>query len=109
MDKGGYVYIIGNWTGDVLYTGVTSDLLKRIYQHKEGQGSGFSSKYHATKLLFYEGYGDIEWAIAREKEIKGWHREKKDALINSINPNWNDLAQGWFEDSSAPPAAARSE
>ena len=109
MTKGGYVYIIGNWTRNVIYVGVTSDLEKRIYQHKYKLIKGFSTKYNLSALLFYEGFGDIELAIAREKEIKSWRREKKNRLIVSVNPHWKDLSEGWFEDSSVLPAAIRSE
>jgi putative endonuclease len=101
MEKGGYVYIIGNWTGGVIYIGVTNDLLKRIYQHRYKLIKGFSSRYNLSRLLFFEKYDDIESAIRREKEIKAWRREKKNTLIQSFNPDWKDLAEGWFEDPSA--------
>ncbi len=109
MEKGDYVYIIGNWAGDVIYIGVTSDLEKRIYQHKHKLIKGFSSRYNLTKLLYFEKHNAIETAIQREKEIKAWRREKKDRLIRSMNAEWTDLANGWFEDSSVLPAASRSE
>lgn len=111
MEKGGFVYIVGNWTGSVVYIGVTSDLVKRIYQHKNGLLRGFSSKYKTTNLLWYEQFGEIESAILREKEIKAWRREKKNNLIDQQNPGWKDLSGGWFEDSSpaAPQASQGSE
>jgi putative endonuclease len=109
VEKGGYVYIIGNWTGDVVYTGVTSNLEKRMYQHKNGSLKGFSSKYKTSKLLWYEQFDEIESAIKREKEIKAWRREKKNKLIIKMNPEWTDLTNGWFEDSSVLPLADRSE
>ena len=78
-----------------LYTGVTGDLSGRVYQHKQGQGSKFTSKYKITKLVYYEAYQDVEDAIVREKQIKGWKRAKKITLINEMNPNWEDLSADW--------------
>lgn len=75
----------------VLYTGVTKDLMRRVWEHKEGHGSKFTSRYNATKLVYYEECGDVREAIAREKQIKGGSRRKKEALINGLNPEWRDL------------------
>ena len=75
----------------VLYTGVTSDLTKRIYEHKEKLVDGFTKKYNVTKLVYYEIFDEIMDAITREKQIKGWVRKKKTALIESENPEWKDL------------------
>ncbi len=80
-----------NHTNTVLYTGVTNDLLKRTYQHKEKLVEGFTKKYNITKLVYYEIFDDIENAILREKQIKGGSRSKKITLIKSINPNFSDL------------------
>ena len=91
MEKKGYVYMLTNRTNRVLYTGVTSDLIKRIYEHKEKFVDGFTKKYKADKLVYYETHDEIENAIAREKQIKGWVRRKKNELVESINPNWEDL------------------
>lgn len=85
------VYLIANYTNTVLYTGVTSDLPGRIYQHQNKLISGFTAKYNVNKLVYYEPFGDVELAIAREKEIKGWKRFRKDELINNENPEWVDL------------------
>ena len=82
-----------NWTGEVLYTGVTHDLEKRCFQHKSGSVEGFSKKYNINKLVYYEHFNDIEQAILREKEIKKWRREKKNQLVESVNPQWNDLLE----------------
>ena len=90
-DKLFFVYIITNKNDTVLYTGVTSDLVKRIYQHKNKIIKGFSKKYNLEKLLYFETFGDPESAIQREKQIKGGPRQKKIDLINKSNPNWNDL------------------
>ena len=79
----------------VLYTGVTNDLKKRIYEHKEKLIDGFTKKYNITRLVYYEPHLDIREAIAREKQIKGWLRKKKIALIESLNPNWDDLSEAW--------------
>jgi len=95
MEKGGAVYIITNTHHTVFYTGVTSDLMSRIYEHKtKAYPKSFSAKYNVHKLVYYEGFHSIEEAIAREKQIKKYRREKKFALINSMNSNWEDLYDG---------------
>ena len=86
-----WVYILTNKSG-TLYTGVTNNLTCRLHQHRSGSGSRFTSNYHITKLVHCEQTDDVQAAIAREKEIKAWRREKKIALINSVNPKWDDLA-----------------
>ena len=86
------VYILTNYSNKVMYVGVTNDLNRRIYEHKEGLVDGFTKKYNVHKLVYCEETGDIRDAIAREKEIKGWRREKKNRLVESINPNWVDLS-----------------
>jgi putative endonuclease len=92
VERGGSVYIVTNKSHSVLYTGVTSDLRSRTEQHREHfYKKSFSDRYNTEKLVYYELFGSIEEAIAREKEIKKWRREKKDALIKSMNPAWNDL------------------
>ena len=75
-----------------LYIGVTDDLERRVAEHKSGGGSAFTSKYHCHKLVYYETFSDIEQAIAREKQLKGWKRVRKDALIDSINKDRKDLS-----------------
>jgi putative endonuclease len=93
--KGGsllyYVYILTNKYNNVLYTGVTNNLIRRMYEHKNKQFKGFTSKYNVNKLVYYDYTENIESAISREKQIKGWSRQKKINLINSINPTWVDL------------------
>ena len=91
MKKEGCIYILFNRKNGTLYVGVTSDLIKRIYQHKNKLIKGFSKKYGLDKLGYYKIYDDIESAIAREKQIKAGSRKKKIDLIEKINPNWNDL------------------
>ncbi len=91
MNKTGYVYILTNKNNTVLYTGVTSDLQSRIYEHKEKLVAGFTSKYNINKLVWFEVYPDIKEAIEREKKIKAGSRKKKLDLINERNPEWNDL------------------
>lgn len=86
------VYIMTNAMHTVLYTGVTSDLTQRVWQHKNGLGSHFTSKYHVTKLVYFETFGDVTLAIAREKQIKGGSRRKKGLLVESVNPEWRDLS-----------------
>lgn len=88
-----FVYIVTNPAKTVLYTGVTNDLAVRLEQHYQNRGSiiTFAGKYHCYKLLYFETLPGIEQAISREKEIKGWSRVKKEALISSLNPQWNFL------------------
>jgi putative endonuclease len=90
-NKKGYVYILFNKRNGTLYTGVTSDLVKRIYQHKQKFVEGFTKKYSIDKLGYYEISDNIESAIVREKQIKAGSRKDKLKLIESINPNWEDL------------------
>jgi putative endonuclease len=79
----------------VLYTGITGDLVRRVWQHKNGLAPGFTSRYNLTQLVYYEEFIYPDAAIHREKEIKGWRRSKKISLINSMNPKWEDLARDW--------------
>ena len=90
--RGGAVYILTNRKRTVLYTGVTADLPRRVYQHQAGIAvSSFTSRYHTDVLVYYEAWDDIVAAIRREKAIKGWTRRKKIALVESMNPTWADL------------------
>ncbi|MDR3560026.1 MAG: GIY-YIG nuclease family protein [Negativicutes bacterium] len=91
MNKSYYIYILTNKYHNVLYTGVTNDLKRRVYEHKEKLNPGFTSKYNLDRLVYYEECGDIIQAIAREKQIKGGSRQKKLDLINAFNPEWSDL------------------
>jgi putative endonuclease len=91
-----YVYIMASKTGTI-YTGVTNDMVRRVYEHKHGLIPGFTTKYGITKLVYYESGSDINSAITREKQIKGWLRKKKVALVESTNPNWTDLSAGWYD------------
>ena len=91
-----YVYIMASKTGTI-YTGVTNDMVRRVYQHKHGLIPGFTTKYGITKLVYYESSSDINSAITREKQIKGWLRKKKVALVESTNPGWTDLSAGWYD------------
>ena len=86
-----YVYILTNQNNTVLYTGVTNNLTRRVHEHKQGLGGKFTNKYNITKLIYYEQGDDIKAAIEREKQIKAGSRQKKTDLINSLNPNWDDL------------------
>ncbi len=91
MNRQYYVYIMTNRYNTVLYTGITNDLTRRVYEHKSGVGGGFTSKYTITKLVYYEGTVDVRSAIAREKQIKAGSRKKKVDLVNAMNPQWRDL------------------
>ncbi len=91
-----YVYIMTN-RSKTLYTGVTGNLEQRTFEHKQGIKGEFAAKYKIDRLVYFERFGDIYAAIAREKQIKGWLRIKKIALIVSLNPEWKDLSEGWFD------------
>ena len=86
-----YVYIITNNNNTVLYTGITNDLIRRTYEHKNKLIDGFSKKYNLNKLVYFEEYSEVYLAIAREKQIKKFSRAKKFEMINNANPNWEDL------------------
>ena len=90
-----YVYILTNWNHRILYTGVTNNIERRLYEHRHGVNDGFTKKYNAHKLVFYTSFSNIDDAIAFEKKVKGWRRSKKNALIEEENPYWKDLAEGW--------------
>ena len=90
--KNYYVYILTNWNNKVMYVGVTNDLNRRLYEHKNGLVDGFTKKYNVHKLVYCEDCGSIIDAISREKEIKGWKREKKNQLVESLNPEWKELS-----------------
>ena len=87
-----YIYILASTSG-TLYVGVTNSLLRRLSEHKEKIGDGFTKKYACNKLVYYERYTDIHSALEREKEIKKWRREKKQNLIKTLNPHWQDLSK----------------
>lgn len=94
MSEQYYIYIITNKYNTVLYTGVTNDLIRRVYDHKEKLIAGFTKKYNVDKLVYYEIFTDINNAITREKQIKAGSRQKKIDLVNSMNPQWCDLYDG---------------
>ena len=94
MEKQYYVYIMTNHSG-TLYTGVTNDLERRVYEHRHKLVDGFTKKYNITKLVYFVSTGEVSAAIEREKQIKGWLRGKKLDLIKSTNPEWKDLSEEW--------------
>ncbi|HMR99963.1 MAG TPA: GIY-YIG nuclease family protein [Anaerolineales bacterium] len=94
--KSYFVYIMTN-RSKTLYTGVTNNLERRVFEHKNKLVAGFTSKYNITKLVYYEETSDVHSALAREKQIKGWLRAKKVALIEDENPEWNDLSLEWYK------------
>lgn len=91
MSKDYYVYLLTNQRLNVLYTGITNNLVRRVYEHKNKQVSGFTKKYNVNRLVYYEIYSDVRDAVDKEKEIKGCSRTKKDNLVIQFNPAWNDL------------------
>lgn len=89
-----FVYIMASLSG-TLYIGVTNDLYKRTYQHKNDLIKGFTKKYGCHKLVYFEETSDVESAIAREKQLKSWNRAKKEFIIKKLNPHWKDLSASW--------------
>jgi putative endonuclease len=96
VQKTYFVYIMTN-RSKTLYTGVTNSLVRRVHEHKLGTGSSFAAKYNLDRLVYFERFEDIRNAIEREKQIKGWLRIKKIALIVSANPEWKDISVEWYE------------
>ncbi len=92
-----YVYILTNRNNNVLYIGVTNNLVRRTYEHKNKLVEGFSKRYKLIKLVYYETTGSIESAIEREKQLKNWHRDWKINLINQFNPEWKDLSNDFLD------------
>jgi putative endonuclease len=90
MQKNYYVYIVAS-ISRVLYIGITNDLIRRVYEHKQGIVAGFTKSYCVNRLVYFEETSDVRAAIEREKQLKGWKRERKIALLESVNPRWNDL------------------
>ena len=105
-----YVYIMTN-VGRTLYIGVTSDLVRRVFEHKQKARPGFTARYNVNRLVWYESTSDVTSAIAREKQLKGWKRRGKVSLVTSLNPTWSDLSAEWEEagDEILRPPAAGSE
>jgi putative endonuclease len=94
--KKSYVYFLTNKNNTVLYIGITSNLLKRIYQHKTKFYKGFTFRYNCDKLVYFEEFNDINLAISREKQLKSGNRKRKNDLVNKENPEWNVLSEGWL-------------
>jgi putative endonuclease len=92
-----YIYINTSPTG-TLYIGMTNDLRRRVYEHKHKLVEGFTKKYNVTRLAYFEETPDVRTALAREKEIKKWRRSKKIALVQTTNPKWQDLSEGWYDE-----------
>jgi putative endonuclease len=95
-DRNYYVYLLTNWNNKIMYVGVTNNLERRVYEHKHKLVAGFTEKYNVNKLVFFEETTDVHSALEREKEIKKWRREKKDALVLKENEQWKDLSEDWF-------------
>jgi putative endonuclease len=89
------VYILSNWCDSVLYIGVTGNLPRRLYEHRNGLVDGFTKQYNVHKLVYFESTSDVYSAISREKQLKKWSRIKKNELISKMNPKWEDLSLSW--------------
>ena len=100
-----FVYLMTNFERTVLYTGVSNSLERRVWQHKNDAFEGFTKKYKCANLVYLEEYSEIDQAIAREKQIKGWTRAKRNVLVSAANPGWRDLAADWYQ---APEKVLRS-
>jgi putative endonuclease len=96
-----YTYIMQSASRRPLYIGMTNNLRKRVWQHKSHSFEGFTDDYNATRLVYWESSDDVHKAIAREKQLKGWRREKKMSLVETMNPRWQDLAADWYEAAAA--------
>ena len=90
-----FVYILTNWSNSVLYIGITNDLMRRLAQHRAEVVDSFSKRYHTHKLIYFETTTDVRAALESEKQLKGWTRSKKTALIQTMNPKWLDLSSSW--------------
>ena len=90
-----YTYILTNWNNKVMYIGMTNNLERRLYEHKHHLIEGFTRRYNVDKLVYFESSFDVKAAIAREKQLKGWTRARKNALVESMNPAWQDLSKDW--------------
>ena len=90
-----FVYFLTNWDDSVLYIGVTGNLPRRLYEHRMGLVEGFTKKYNVHKLVYFEETSDVYSAISREKQLKNWSRQKKNMLVNQMNPQWLDLSEKW--------------
>jgi putative endonuclease len=104
-----YVYILQSESRRALYIGMTNNLRRRVFQHKTHQFEGFTDDYNAIRLVYWEKFGSVGKAIAREKQLKRWRREKKDWLVETMNPKWGDLAAGWFPQLTSPIPVIPSE
>ena len=100
-----FAYILASKSG-VLYIGVTNDLARRMFEHRHKLVAGFTGKYNVNRLVYFESFGDVRHAIAREEQLKGWRREKKVALIESANPTWSDLSKAWENSRDASTSSA---
>ncbi len=100
-----YVYMMATRHRSAVYVGVTNDLERRVSEHRSKKFDGFTNRYHVGILVYYEATSDVRVALAREKHLKGWRRARKIALIESLNPMWVDLTEGWFDPTAAPPDA----
>jgi len=95
MNKGGYVYILTNRPGGTLYIGVTAKIERRLSEHRLGIASKFTHRYNLRRLIYYEAFDEITYAIEREKQLKAWQRDWKIELVERTNPGWRDLSENW--------------
>jgi putative endonuclease len=102
-----YTYILGSISG-TLYIGMTNNIEKRVWQHRHHEFPGFTAKYGVDRLFYVESFDDVRNAINREKQLKGWRREKKIALIETLNPKWEDLSREWYGEDRGPSTPLRS-
>jgi putative endonuclease len=96
VDHKYFVYIVTNWNNKVIYIGVTNNIVRRTYEHRNKLIEGFTKKYNLNKLVYFEEFSDIKLAISREKELKKWRREKKNKLVERMNKDWEDLSRDFI-------------
>ena len=107
MDKTFYVYLMTNRSRVVLHTGITNDLMRRVWEHQNKAVKGFTKQYNVDRLVYFESFSDPRDAISREEEIKGWRRSKKNALVETLNPKWTDLSGMLFQHMRGPSSSSR--
>ncbi|HEX8310440.1 MAG TPA: GIY-YIG nuclease family protein [Chthoniobacteraceae bacterium] len=96
MNHDYFLYLLRSKGGTALYIGVTNDLERRLWDHRNPEAASFTAKYHCVNLVYYEHFADVNAALAREKQLKGWTRKKKNALVERVNPRWHDLSSELF-------------
>ncbi len=104
-----YVYIVISSSRRAMYIGITNNLERRMFEHKNSIFEGFTKDYNVHRLVYFERFSNVNTAIAREKQLKGWRRAKKNALVETTNPSWKDMSDGWYEQPQGPSTRDRTD